>query len=51
MLTLLVVVLLLVILFGGGTYGYRTWGTPGIGGALGLVIVILLVLYLLGVFH
>jgi len=49
MLTILVIVLLIVLLGGGGGYyGYRTYGGPGLGGALGLVLVVLLVVWLAG---
>lgn len=52
--TLLIIVLILLIFggigfgySGGGTYPYRQWATPGVGG----ILVVLLVLYLLGVFR
>lgn len=49
MLTILVIVLLIVLLGGGGGYyGYRTYGGAGLGGALGLVLVVLLVVWLAG---
>ena len=50
MLTMILIILLVIILLGGGGgyYGYRSYGGPGLGGALGLVIVVLLVLWLLG---
>jgi hypothetical protein len=46
MLTTILIILLIIILLGGGGgyYGYRSYGGPGLGGALGLVIVVLLVL-------
>ena len=36
--SLLLLIIILVLLFGGGGgyYGYRTYGGPGLGGALGL---------------
>ena len=51
----LLIILIIVILFGGvgwgynsgGAYPYRGIALPGIGG----VLLVLLVLYLLGVFH
>jgi hypothetical protein len=48
--TLLIVIVLVVVLFGGGGgyYGYRTYGGRGLGGALGLVLIILVVMWLLG---
>jgi hypothetical protein len=48
--TLLLIIVLVIVLLGGGGgyYGYRTWGGPGLGGVLGLVLVILLILYLMG---
>ncbi len=53
--TLLIIVVVLILLFGGfgygyganGAYPYRGFALPGVGGLL----VILLVLYLLGVFR
>ena len=39
-LLLLIIILLLLFGGGGGYYGYRTYGGPGLGGALGLVVVI-----------
>src|SRR5665213_313037 len=52
MLTILLIVLVIVVLGGGGGYyGYNRYGNSGLGGALGLVIVVLLLLWLLGVFH
>jgi hypothetical protein len=49
MLTILIIVLLIVLLGGGGGYyGYRTWGGPGLGGALGLVLIVLFVAWLAG---
>ncbi len=50
MLILLIIVLL--VLFGGGYYGYGRWGyRGGAGVGLGTVLLILLVAYLLGIFH
>ena len=41
---LLLLIIILVLLFGGGGgyYGYRTYGGPGLGGVLGIIVVILL---------
>ena len=47
-LTILIIVLLILLLGGGGYYGYSSYGGPGLGGALGLVLVIVLVLWLVG---
>jgi hypothetical protein len=48
--TLLLIIVLVIVLLGGGGgyYGYRTYGGPGLGGALGLVLIVLLVLWLAG---
>jgi len=48
--SLLLLIIILILLFGGGGgyYGYRSYGGPGLGGVLGLVVVILLVLWLVG---
>jgi hypothetical protein len=49
MTTILIIVLLILLLGGGGGYyGYRTYGGPGLGGVLGLVLVVLFVVWLLG---
>jgi hypothetical protein len=51
MLILLIIVLLLLF-GGGGYYGYGRWGYRGGAGlGLGSVLLILLVAYMLGVFH
>ena len=51
MLILLIIVLLLLF-GGGGYYGYGRWGyRGGAGVGLGTVLVILLIAYMLGVFH
>jgi hypothetical protein len=51
MLILLIIVLLLLF-GGGGYYGYGRWGyRGGAGVGLGTVLVILLVAYMLGIFH
>jgi hypothetical protein len=47
--TIFIIVLLILLLGGGGGYyGYRQYGGAGLGGALGLVLIILLVLWLFG---
>ena len=46
--TVLIIVLLVLLLGGGGYYGHRSYGTAGLGGALGLVLTIVLILWLLG---
>lgn len=49
---LIVVILVLVFGLGGGYYGHGRWGAGGGAGVgLGTVLLILLVCYLLGVFH
>src|SRR5450631_518115 len=48
--TILIIVLLILLLGGGGGYyGYNRYGGAGLGGALGLVLIILLVLWFLAV--
>ena len=50
--TILIIILVIVLLGGGGGYyGYNRYGNNGLGGAVGLVIVVLLVLWLVGAFH
>jgi hypothetical protein len=48
--SILLLIIILILLFGGGGgyYGYRTYGGPGLGGVLGLILVILIVLWLVG---
>jgi hypothetical protein len=49
---LLIVILLVLFAGGGGYYGYNRWGSRGGAGiGLGTVLVILLIAYMLGVFH
>jgi len=49
---LLLIILLLVLGAGGGYYGHTRWGaTGGAGIGLGTILVILLVAYMLGIFH
>jgi hypothetical protein len=45
---ILIVVLLVLLLGGGGYYGHSTYGTAGLGGVLGLVLVIAVVFWLIG---
>lgn len=49
---LLIVILLVLFAGGGGYWGYGRWGSRGGAGiGLGGVLLILLIAYLLGVFH
>jgi len=49
---LLIIILLLLFAGGGGYYGYNRWGSRGGAGiSLGTVVLILLIAYLLGIFH
>lgn len=49
--TILIVLLILLVLGGGGGYyGYGRYRGAGLGGALGLVIVVFLVLWVIGFF-
>jgi hypothetical protein len=51
---MLIIIIILLVVFGagGGYYGYGRWGSRGgTGIGLGTVLVILLICYLLGVFH
>jgi len=49
---LLLIVLLLVFGVGGGYYGRNRWGNSGgFGVGLGTIVVVLLLAYMLGVFH
>lgn len=45
---LLILVLLLLFGGGGGYYGYSHFGGPGLGGAFGLALIVLLVLWFVG---
>ena len=47
-LTILLIVVLILLLGGGGYYGYSSYGGPGLGGVVGLVLIIVLVLWLVG---
>jgi hypothetical protein len=49
MTTILLIILIIVLLGGGGGYyAHGRYGTPGLGGVLVLVLVILVVLWLAG---
>lgn len=49
---LLLIILLVLFAGGGGYYGYNRWGSRGGAGiSLGTILLILLVAYLLGIFH
>jgi len=50
--TILIIILVILLLGGGGGYyGYNRYGGAGLGGALGLVLIILVVLWLFGGVH
>jgi hypothetical protein len=49
---LLIIILLLVFGAGGGYYGHSRWGpSGGAGTGLGAILVILLIAFMLGIFH
>ncbi len=49
---LLLLVVLVILALGGGYYGRNRWGnTGGAGIGLGTVLVILLIAWMLGLFH
>jgi hypothetical protein len=49
---ILLIVLLLLFGAGGGYYGHSRWGYGGGAGiSVGTILIILLVAYLLGIFH
>ena len=49
MATILIVILLILLLGGGGGYyGYSRWGGRGLSGALGLVLILVVAIWLLG---
>jgi len=51
---MLILLIILILLFGGGFgyYGHSRWGpSGGAGVGLGTILVILLIAYLLGIFH
>jgi hypothetical protein len=45
---LLIIILFLVFGGGGGYYGYSAYGAPGLGGALSIVLLVLLAVWLFG---
>jgi len=45
---LVIIVLILLVGTGGGFYGYRQYGGPGLGGAIIFIIIVCLVLWLAG---
>ena len=50
--TILIIVLLILLLGGGGGYyGYRRYGGPGLGGALGLILIVFVVMWFFGGVH
>jgi hypothetical protein len=51
---MLILLIVLILLFGGGFgyYGHSRWGPPGGAGiGLGTILLILLIAYMLGIFH
>jgi hypothetical protein len=48
---LAIVVIVLLVGSGGGFYGYRQYGGPGLGAAIVLVLVVFLVVWLAGGFR
>lgn len=48
MVAVLIVILLIVLLGGGSWYGYNFHGAHGLGAALGLFLLVLVILWLLG---
>jgi hypothetical protein len=50
--TILIIVLVLLLLGGGGGYyGYNRYGGRGFGGAMGLVLIVLLAFWFFGGLH
>jgi hypothetical protein len=47
--TILVVIILILLFGGGGYYAHGRYGSTGLGSVLGLILVVLVVLWLLGV--
>lgn len=45
---LLIIIILLLFGGGGGYYAHRNFGTAGLGGVLGFVLLVLVVLWLTG---
>ncbi len=49
--TILIILLIIILLGGGGGYyGYRSYGGPGLGGAFGLVVLVLVLFWIFGAF-
>jgi hypothetical protein len=48
---LIIVVVLLLLGGGGGYYGYNRYGGRGLGGALGLVLIVIAVFWFFGGLH
>ena len=50
---MLLLIIILILLFGGGGgyYGYSRWGAGGGLGILGTVLLVVLIMYLVGVFQ
>lgn len=48
--SLILIIAVLILLFGGGggCYAHRTYGLPGLGGVVGLILVVLLLNWLFG---
>ena len=51
--TLIIIIIVLVLIFGGGGgyYAHRSYGVPGLGGVIGLILVVLIALWLFGGLH
>jgi hypothetical protein len=47
----ILIIVVVVLLIGGGYYASRRYGGSGLGGALGLIVAVLLVLWFLGYLH
>ena len=47
---LILLIVLLVVVFGGGGgyYAHRSYGLPGLGGVLGLILTVLVIMWLVG---
>ena len=45
---LLIVVVVLLVGAGGGYWGFRQYGGPGVGGAIVLVVIVFLAIWLVG---
>jgi hypothetical protein len=46
---LLIIILILLFGGGGGYYAHRSYGASGLGSVIGLVIIVLVVLWLMGI--